>query len=246
MNYNWFHQLSNYLFVVTDPLWELIYSTESIFAGVFLLGVLASLAPSQFMVNLAVSFYTINQMTKGEKWEGNLIFFLLGKVLAYLVLGSFIYFGKRDWVDDFDIFNLLIGPFFLFTGFIYVTFYYLSRKDQRYQYFGFFGRLSSNKKGFILGILLTLSVGPTINTILFTILPPLINLADITKVYILLLIFSLGTVIAVMVLVGIIFGVGIDNILNKFSNKIGKRIQMTTGMVFILIGINYVFLYWIY
>jgi cytochrome c-type biogenesis protein len=246
MNYNWFHQLSNYLFIVTDPLWELFYSTDSIFVAVFLLGVLASLAPSQLMVNLAVSFYTFNQMTRGQKWEGRLIFFLLGKILAYLVLGSFIYFGKRDWVDDFDLFNLFIGPFFLFTGFIFVTIYYQSRKDQLYQYFGFFGRLSSNKKGFILGILLALSVGPTVNTILFTILPPLINLADISKVYILLLIFSLGTVIGVMVLVGIIFGVGIDKILNKYSSKNGKWTHMTTAIVFFLSGINYMFLYWIY
>lgn len=245
----WYYQFSQFLSLISQPFTSLYYSQQVPLIGALLLGIIGSLAPCQVSANLGAISYTMNRMAKGEKWYQEMLSFFLGKTLVYFLLGVLvIWVGKGLEVSTIPVFQVtkkLIGPFFLITGLYFIGVIRIKGifTERLLKYRGLVEKWSGNKQGFLLGILLSLAFCPTMFLLFFGLLIPLVLNTSGYGVT-LPFIFSLGTSIPILIVLGLIFGFGLDKSLSKNIKQIGRKVQIISGVIFILVGINDIFLYW--
>lgn len=246
---DWYFQFSQLLSYISEPLGKLYYSQQVPFVGAIILGLLGALAPCQISSNLGIISYTTNRMSRGEVWYKEITSFFIGKTLVYFVLGmSVLLIGKgiEPWtIPIYQVTRKIIGPLFLFTGLYFVGLIKIRGMftERLLKYRGLLDKLTGNKRGFLLGILLSLAFCPTMFLIFFGLLMPLV-LNTTTYGLALPFIFSVGTFLPVLLFIGLAYGFGLDRTFIKKSKKVGKMIQVISGVILILLGINDIILYW--
>ncbi|MEH6944618.1 urease accessory protein UreH domain-containing protein, partial [Bacillus sp. JJ722] len=110
--YEIFSQISN---ILSQPFLNMINSTEGIpILFAFLLGIIGALAPCQFTGNLgAITVYGNQSIQKRIAWS-EIMFFILGKVLIFSLLGMIVWIlgseVKSTLTVYFPWFKKIAGP----------------------------------------------------------------------------------------------------------------------------------------
>lgn len=248
---DWYNQFVQLLTLFSEPLGNLYYSQQTPIIGALLLGILGALAPCQISANLGAISYTTNRMTQGEAWYKELASFFVGKTLVYFLLAVLVLWigkGLEEWtIPIFQVTRKVMGPLFLVTGLYFVGLIKIKGMftERLLNLRGRMDKFSGNKRAFSLGILLSLAFCPTMFLLFFGLLSPLMLTTPSYGVTLPFL-FSLGTFLPVLLFIGLAFGFGVDRYFIKKSKKVGRAVQIISGIILILIGINDIILYWTY
>jgi cytochrome c-type biogenesis protein len=245
----WYFWLSQSLAFFSEPFSNLFYQTEIPILGALLLGLTASLAPCQLSTNAGAMAYMMNRVQKVRSTTVEVLAFILGKSVVYILFGLLAF-----WVGDqisnsliplFVFMRQLLGPVFLLVGLFMLGWIRLPGglglkissmlKDKADQLGGVRGT-------FLLGMAFSLGWCPTMLWLFFGLLVPL--MISEPSGFLLPPIFAVGTVLPVIFIMALTFGMGIDKAFIGKSRRIGRVIQKVAGVIFVLVGINDIIAYW--
>lgn len=246
---DWYLQLTQFLTFFSKPINNLYFSGQIPIIAALLLGIMGSLAPCQLSANIGAMSYTANRMSKGSTWFKEIVSFFVGKTLVYFLLAAiFILVGRgleEMAIPFFQIIRKVMGPLLLIIGLYFIGWIKIrvifTEKLLKYKYLT--DRLSNTSRAFFLGVILTLAFCPTMFLLFFGLLMPIVVTTAGYGIA-LPLIFSLGTFLPVLLLLGLSYGIGIDHTFIKRSRKLGRIVQIASGLVLVFIGLNDIILYW--
>jgi cytochrome c biogenesis protein CcdA len=208
------------------------------------LGILTSISPCPLASNIAAVSFIIKKVDRTAYVFSSGMFYTLGRVLGYTVLGVFITYSLLS-IPQTSYFlqtymNKILGPVLIIAGlflleifqFVSLGFSVSERVTARLKNLGMVGALS-------LGILFALSFCPISAALFFGSLIPLS--VKHNSGIILPSVYGIGTGLPVLI-VAILVAVGIKNIGAIFQKITLYEYWMrkTTGVIFILVGIYYV------
>ncbi|MBL7072653.1 MAG: sulfite exporter TauE/SafE family protein [Candidatus Omnitrophica bacterium] len=211
------------------------------------LGVLTSISPCPLATNIAAVSFLSKKIDHPRMvfWSG--LAYTLGRMAAYIVLGAIIIFSLAGVpaVANFlqKYMNMILGPLLIAVGlflmgilkFSFTGFMISGERQSKLAKSGIFG-------SFVLGVIFALSFCPISAALFFGSLIPLAlnNSFGITFPFV----YGIGTGLPVLVFaVGI--SLGVHSIAHWF-NKVAKLeiyMRKVTGIIFVLVGIYYVWAY---
>ncbi|PEJ51242.1 cytochrome C biosynthesis protein [Bacillus wiedmannii] len=225
-----------------SPLMDVANATKSIpLLFAFLLGIVGTLAPCQLTGNIsAITLYGNHSLQKGHAWK-HILLFILGKIIAFTTLGLFVWFLGKEIQQILTLYfpwlRKIIGPLLILMGLM------LAGIIKGRNFFPIkFIRKQNEVGSCLLGFFFSLAFCPTMFVLFFGTLIPLSF--SYNYGYLFPTFFSIGTALPIVVLMFIIFYLGLNGALLKKSRKIGKIIQLITGVLLILIGLYDTTLYW--
>ncbi|PFZ90884.1 cytochrome C biosynthesis protein [Bacillus wiedmannii] len=225
-----------------SPLMDVANATKSIpLLFAFLLGIVGTLSPCQLTGNIsAITLYGNQSLQKGHAWK-HILLFILGKIIAFTTLGLFVWFLGKEIQQILTLYfpwlRKIIGPLLILMGLM------LAGIIKGRNFFPIkFIRKQNEVGSFLLGFFFSLAFCPTMFVLFFGTLIPLSF--SYNYGYLFPTFFSIGTALPIVVLMFIIFYLGLNGALLKKSRKIGKIIQLITGVLLILIGLYDTTLYW--
>lgn len=208
------------------------------------LGILTSISPCPLASNIAAVSFIIKKVDKTAYVFSSGMFYTLGRVLGYTLLGVFITSSLLS-IPQTSYFlqtymNKILGPILIITGLFLLEIFQITllgfsvseKITARLKDLGMIGSLP-------LGILFALSFCPISAALFFGSLIPLC--VKHKSGIILPSVYGIGTGLPVLI-VAILIVVGIKNIGTIF-NKITLFeywMRKTTGVIFLLVGIYYV------
>ncbi|EEK79305.1 sulfite exporter TauE/SafE family protein [Bacillus cereus] len=225
-----------------SPLMDVANATKSVpLLFAFLLGVVGTLAPCQLTGNIsAVTLYGNQSLQKGHTWK-HILLFILGKIIAFTMLGLFVWFLGKEIQQILTLYfpwlRKIIGPLLILMGLM------LAGIIKGRNFFSIkFIRKQNEVGSFLLGFFFSLAFCPTMFVLFFGTLIPLSF--SYNYGYLFPTFFSIGTALPIVILMFIISYLGLNGALLKKSRKIGKSIQLIAGALLILIGLYDTALYW--
>ncbi|HDX9653326.1 TPA: sulfite exporter TauE/SafE family protein [Bacillus wiedmannii] len=225
-----------------SPLMDVANATKSIpLLFAFLLGIVGTLAPCQLTGNIsAITLYGNQSLQKGHAWK-HILLFILGKIIAFTTLGLFVWFLGKEIQQILTLYfpwlRKIIGPLLILMGLM------LAGIIKGRNFFPIkFIRKQNEVGSCLLGFFFSLAFCPTMFVLFFGTLIPLSF--SYNYGYLFPTFFSIGTALPIVVLIFIIFYLGLNGALLKKSRKIGKIIQLITGVLLILIGLYDTTFYW--
>ncbi|WP_255298681.1 urease accessory protein UreH domain-containing protein [Bacillus wiedmannii] len=237
-----FSTISEWSYQLMSPLMDVANATKSIpLLFAFLLGIVGTLAPCQLTGNIsAITLYGNQSLQKGHAWK-HILLFILGKIIAFTTLGLFVWFLGKEIQQILTLYfpwlRKIIGPLLILMGLM------LAGIIKGRNFFPIkFIRKQNEVGSFLLGFFFSLAFCPTMFVLFFGTLIPLSF--SYNYGYLFPTFFSIGTALPIVVLMFIIFYLGLNGALLKKSRKIGKIIQLITGVLLILIGLYDTTLYW--
>ncbi|MBM7587399.1 cytochrome c biogenesis protein CcdA [Bacillus pakistanensis] len=241
--YDIFSQLSTWLM---EPFFNLLYGLESL--PVFyalILGIVGALAPCQFTGNIsAMLLYGNQSIQKRISWQ-NAISFILGKIVAFSLLGLLVWVLGREVQQEltyyFPWLRKVIGPVLVIVGVFMLG---LIRISGSINIITVPGSLVGNGLlgSFLLGLSFSLAFCPTMFVLFFVSLMPVAFSTSIG--FIIPTIFAIGTALPLIIVLLIIWYLGFSGVLIKRGRKIGNIVQRTTGVLMIIMGILDTITYW--
>ncbi|PES69324.1 cytochrome C biosynthesis protein [Bacillus cereus] len=226
-----------------SPLMNVANATKSVpLLFAFLLGVVGTLAPCQLTGNIsAITLYGNQSLQKGHAWK-HILLFILGKIIAFTTLGLLVWFLGKEIQQILTLYfpwlRKLIGPLLILMGLM------LTGIIKGRSFFSIkFIRKQNEVGSFLLGFFFSFAFCPTMFVLFFGTLIPLSF--SYNYGYLFPTFFSIGTALPIVILMFIISYLGLNGALLKKSRKIGKTIQLITGVLLILIGFYDISLYWI-
>ncbi|WP_201715570.1 urease accessory protein UreH domain-containing protein [Rossellomorea arthrocnemi] len=241
--YDFFSKVSN---ILSEPFLNLTYGTEGIpILFAFILGIVGALAPCQFTGNIgAITLYGNKSLQKGLAWS-EVVFFTLGKILTFTVIGLLAWsLGnefQRDIIPFFPWMRKVIGPVLLFAGLFMVgiiklrgtlTLLKIPREFIKE------GKLGS----FLMGVSFSLGFCPTMFVLFFVSLMPVV--VSTSYGFVLPSIFAIGTTLPLFIAIFLIWYYEAGGTVMKKGRKIGLVIQRTAGVIMILLGVVDTLTYW--
>ncbi len=227
---------------------NIINTSEVPILTAFLLGLIVAIHPCTLAANIAAIGYMAKDIEDKKRILLNGLFFSIGKILIYSLLGIIVIAMLRGGIQIFDLSSwlslwaekllsfllIIIGFFFLFTQFHHKKSHHHNIK-------------TSNKKrhsfinSFLLGTVLALSFCPESAIVYFAVLIPLSIKASLG--YFLPSVFSIGTAIPAMIILWVMT-LGINSLSFIYDNmeKVKKWMNLLLGILFILAGIACFFL----
>ncbi|WP_223265754.1 urease accessory protein UreH domain-containing protein [Bacillus wiedmannii] len=237
-----FSTISEWSYQLMSPLMDVANATKSIpLLFAFLLGIVGTLAPCQLTGNIsAITLYGNQSLQKGHAWK-HILLFILGKIIAFTTLGLFVWFLGKEIQQILTLYfpwlRKIIGPLLILMGLM------LAGIIKGRNFFPIkFIRKQNEVGSCLLGFFFSLAFCPTMFVLFFGTLIPLSF--SYNYGYLFPTFFSIGTALPIVVFIFIIFYLGLNGALLKKSRKIGKIIQLITGVLLILIGLYDTTLYW--
>ncbi|MFA2819003.1 sulfite exporter TauE/SafE family protein [Bacillus wiedmannii] len=237
-----FSTISEWSYQLMSPLMDVANATKSIpLLFAFLLGIVGTLAPCQLTGNIsAITLYGNQSLQKGHAWK-HILLFILGKIIAFTTLGLFVWFLGKEIQQILTLYfpwlRKIIGPLLILMWLM------LAGIIKGRNFFPIkFIRKQNEVGSCLLGFFFSLAFCPTMFVLFFGTLIPLSF--SYNYGYLFPTFFSIGTALPIVVLMFIIFYLGLNGALLKKSRKIGKIIQLITGVLLILIGLYDTTLYW--
>ncbi|WP_255291225.1 urease accessory protein UreH domain-containing protein [Bacillus wiedmannii] len=237
-----FSTISEWSYQLMSPLMDVANATKSIpLLFAFLLGIVGTLAPCQLTGNIsAITLYGNQSLQKGHAWK-HILLFILGKIIAFTTLGLFVWFLGKEIQQILTLYfpwlRKIIGPLLILMGLM------LAGIIKGRNFFPIkFIRKQNEVGSCLLGFFFSLAFCPTMFVLFFGTLIPLSF--SYNYGYLFPTFFSIGTALPIVVLIFIIFYLGLNGALLKKSRKIGKIIQLITGVLLILIGLYDTTFYW--
>lgn len=213
----------------TSPIWS-----------AFLLGLFVNISPCPLCTNITTLAFLSKDLGNRKKLLRNSTLYILGKITAYTVLATILYFV----VDALKIRILFeyygekfLGIVLLVTGVLLLDVIKFHKHDENCNHKHFSPKNHFKQGGaFWLGIAFALAFCPYSGVLYFGMLLPLS--LESTWGLILPIIFSIGTVLPVFVIVGLLaYGsFSLTSVQNKL-NIINGYLQRICAIIFLLVGI---------
>ena len=217
----------------------------------FLLGILTAISPCPLATNIASIGYISRDIENRKSVFIKGVLYTFGRVLAYTALGIILIsileegasvFGIQKYISKWG--ELLIGPILLLIGL-----FMLWGDKLNLPKFGFNGNGESYAKNggwgaFLLGVLFALAFCPSSGVLYFGMLIPLS--VSSTAGWLLPVIYALATALPVLI-VAWIFAFSVKNLSNFYGKirVIQKWLNLTVGILFIIVGIYYCYMMYI-
>lgn len=241
--YNLMSQFSSY---VSKPFFIIANNLESwpiIFA--LLLGIVGALAPCQLTGNIsALTLYGNRSIQQKIVWK-DVIFFTLGKIAAFSLLGALVWILGREIQENlisyFPWIRKIMGPLLIVVGLYMAGLIKLRgtlnlfKGSKDYKQETPFG-------SFMLGFSFSLAFCPTMFILFFVTLMPIVLSSSFG--FILPSIFALGTALPLILFILIIWYLGGGGLLLKKGRKLGALIQRVSGVLIIMLGVFDSLTYW--
>ncbi|WHX99278.1 sulfite exporter TauE/SafE family protein [Neobacillus sp. DY30] len=241
--YNLMSQFSSF---VSKPFFIIANNLESwpiLFA--LLLGIVGALAPCQLTGNIsALTLYGNRSFQQKIVWK-DIIFFTLGKIAAFTLLGGLVWLVGREIQDSlisyFPWNRKIMGPLLIIVGLYMLGFIKLQGTINLFK-----GAKDYNSEtpfgSFMLGFSFSLAFCPTMFILFFVTLMPVVLSSSYG--FILPSIFAFGTALPLILFIFIIWYLGGGGLLMKKGRNFGAAIQRVSGIFIILLGIFDTFTYW--
>jgi cytochrome c biogenesis protein CcdA len=209
------------------------------------LGILTSVSPCPLASNIAAISYVAKRMYSTPSVIASGILYTLGRVIGYSILGVFITSSLLN-IPQTSFFlqnnmNKLLGPILLFAGIFLLDLFQFTipgisiseKMTDKFKKLGTAGAL-------LLGLLFSLSFCPVSAALFFGSLIPL-SLQNSSPVMLPSL-YGMGTGLPVLMF-AILIAVGIQKLSDVFKKValIEHRMRRLTGIIFIAVGIYYIF-----
>ncbi|GEM_PF-80308 len=243
--YEWLNQLSR---ILSAPIMEMMNSSEGVLWGAFLLGLLGAVAPCQLTGNAAAVAYAVQRASRNASIGREVFWFVLGKTAVYTAIGlATVWAGsglEQQLIPVFQWMRKFLGPLFLLTGLLMTGWLRfnmvnlgISNKLRNWA-----ERLGGGKAAFLFGAAVSLGFCPTMATLFFGWLIPMILATNVGAG--LPVLFALGTSIPVLLLIFTGGALGARGSWLRKSRRIGRAVTLTAGTVFILLGLLETITYW--
>lgn len=243
--YEWLNQLSQLL---STPIMEMMSSSEGVLLGAFLLGLLGAVAPCQLTGNAAAIAYAVQRANQDARIGREVFWFVLGKTAVYTAIGlAAVWVGsglEQKLIPFFQWMRKFLGPLFLLTGLLMVGWLRfplvdlgISNKLRRWA-----ERLGGAKAAFLFGTAVSLGFCPTMATLFFGWLIPMILASNVGAG--LPVLFAVGTSVPVLLLVITGGTLGVRGGWLRKSRRIGRAVTLIVGAVFMLLGLLDTITYW--
>lgn len=230
-----------------DFLQSLLESYNIPILSAFVLGLMTAISPCPLATNItATAFISKNISSKRKVFLSGLLY-SLGRGFSYTAIGLILYFGTSKFhIARF--FNQngekYLGPLLIIIGLIMLNIIKLNFLSKS----NFQEKLSEKFKNkglvgsFLIGIIFALAFCPYSGALFFGMLIPM-TIASVNGLY-LPIVFALGTGLPVILFTYLIaFTVGKVGVFYKRITKIEKVMRTIAGIVFILTGLYYVFIF---
>jgi cytochrome c-type biogenesis protein len=241
--YNLMSQFSSF---VSKPFFIIANNLESwpvLFA--LILGIVGALAPCQLTGNIsALTLYGNRSFQEKVVWR-DVIFFTLGKIAAFSLLGGLVWILGREIQDNlityFPWIRKIMGPLLIIVGLYMLGLIKIKgtinlfRGSKKYKQETPFG-------SFMLGFSFSLAFCPTMFILFFVTLMPVV--LSNSYGFILPSIFAFGTALPLILFIFIIWYLGGGGVLMKKGRKFGGIIQRISGIILLLLGIMDTLTYW--
>ncbi|WP_096200532.1 urease accessory protein UreH domain-containing protein [Bacillus sp. FJAT-45350] len=240
--YELFNSISQLFY---QPLIDLSNGTNIPLLSALILGVIAAAAPCQFTGNIgAITLYGNRSLQKSIPWV-EVIFFQLGKIVVFSSLGFIVWLlgseFQRELTGYLPLFRKLFGPILIIIG-LYLLGVITWKWTLGLRQKGYHEKLKGKWGAFLLGSSLSLGFCPTMFSLFFFLLMPLVLSTPYGAV--LPAIFSLGTSIPLFIAMYLIWTFGLSGKFMKRGRNIGLWIQRFAGALIIFIGILDTITYW--
>ena len=241
--YQLFTEISNFL---SGPFFTLVNQTEQIpILASFLLGLVGALAPCQLTGNLgAITYYGNRSLQTKSQWI-EILFFILGKILVFTLLGLAVWLVGQNFQQVlpsfFSWFRKLMGPLFILIGLSLIglfAFNWVNRLTSVLPQWRGSGKTGS----FLMGVSFSIAFCPTMFSLFFFTLMPIVLSTSYGAV--LPSVFAIGTSIPLIIFAAIISYIGLNGTLMKKGRKLGSIVQKIAGYILILVGIFDTVTYW--
>ncbi|MED4699710.1 sulfite exporter TauE/SafE family protein [Lysinibacillus capsici] len=231
---------------ISEPLTQFVQGYEhSALMMAILLGLIGAFAPCQLTGNMsAITFYGNRTLQKSSNWQ-EIMFFIVGKVVVFSALGFCAWLFGQSFETKmtvyFPIFRQAMGPIMLLTGLVLIGLFkltFLQRLTLLLPPVVKEGKIGS----FLMGASFSIAFCPTMFVLFFVWLMPLVASAS----YGLLLpsIFGVATAVPLIIMLLLIYVFDAKRLILRKSMKMGRAIQLTAGILLILIGITDTITYW--
>lgn len=240
-----YQEISKISQFLSEPFMSLYNGTEAPIVVAFVLGLIGALAPCQLTGNISAITLYGNRSLQSSRYWGDVIFFILGKIVVFSGLGLLVWLAGRNFEENiiiiFPFFRKVIGPFLIFLGLFLVGVIKLNIINKITSKMPL--KLRSGKTGsFLMGASFSIAFCPTMFVIFFVTLMPVV----LTSSYGMILptVFGIGTSIPVLVVIGVISFLGLSGSLLKRSKTVGLWVQRIAGATLIFLGILDTITYW--
>jgi cytochrome c-type biogenesis protein len=238
--------MSQFSTFVSKPFFIIANNLESwpiIFA--LLLGIVGALAPCQLTGNIsALTLYGNRSFQQKIVWK-DIIFFTLGKVAAFSILGGLVWILGREIQDSllsyFPWIRKIMGPLLIIVGLYMLGLIKLKGTINLFKGSNKYKR-ETPLGSFMLGFSFSLAFCPTMFILFFITLMPIVLSSSYG--FILPSVFALGTALPLILFILIIWYLGGEGVLMKKGRKFGISIQRVSGILIILLGIFDTLTYW--
>ncbi|BCJ88351.1 urease accessory protein UreH domain-containing protein [Effusibacillus dendaii] len=248
--YIWYSQFAN---SIVGPIAQISRGIPIPILAALLLGLAGATAPCQISTNIGAIGY-IARYTGDEQATFRQTFaFVIGKILAYtLIGGTVILLGTKMNVISQNLIPVIgvirkgMGPLFVLSGLVMLGVFSFRKTVgegiknkllQKVPKQGAWGAL-------LLGIIFSLAFCPTLFLLFFGLLVPLGIQSNGGVLF--PAVFALGTALPLLLL-AYFLAIGGDALKRKFvrqAGKINRIVVKVVAIIFILVGINDTFLYW--
>ena len=228
---------------------NLSHTSEVALFSAFFLGLLTAISPCPLATNITATAYISKNIKEPKKvfWSG--VIYTLGRATSYSVIGLILFFGA----SKFHVAKLFsqygerfLGPILIIVGLIMLNVIKLNflgksnmqeKFSERFKNKGYLG-------SYVLGVVFALAFCPYSGALFFGVLIPM-TIADASGLY-LPLVFAVGTGLPVIFFAYILaFSVGkMSRYFNKVQ-RIEKVMRYIIGSVFILVGLYYLFVFFL-
>jgi cytochrome c-type biogenesis protein len=215
----------------------------------FLLGLMTAISPCPLATNITAIGFISKDIENRKKIFLNGLWYTLGRAFSYTAIGVILYFGASKFhVARFfqEYGEKLLGPLLIIVGIImldlikikFPSFFNLSQKIENQ------GKKGSGWSSFLIGVIFALAFCPYSGVLYFGMLIPL----TISSSYGLFLpvVFAIATGLPVII-IAYLLAFSISS-LGGFYNKVKsfeKWFRRIVSIVFILVGLYYVYIYYI-
>ncbi|MBM7713575.1 sulfite exporter TauE/SafE family protein [Siminovitchia sp. FSL H7-0308] len=241
-----YQEISKISQLLSEPFMSLYHGAEAPIVAAFVLGLIGALAPCQLTGNIgAITLYGNRSLQHSRYW-GDVIFFILGKIVVFSGLGLFVWLAGRSFEENliilFPFFRKVIGPFLILLGLFLMGVIQLNIINRLASKIPL--KLRSGKIGsFLMGASFSIAFCPTMFVIFFVTLMPIVLASSYGMI--LPTVFGIGTSIPVLVVMGMTSFLGLSGSLLKRSKKMGLWVQRVAGVILILLGLFDTITYWL-
>jgi len=213
----------------------------------FILGLMTAISPCPLATNITATAYISKNISSKRKVLLSGLLYSLGRGFSYTAIGMALYFGASKFhIARF--FNQngekFLGPLLILIGLIMLNVIKLkflgnsAFQEKISEYFKDKGLLGS----FLIGVIFSLAFCPYSGALFFGMLIPM-TIASANGLY-LPIVFAFGTGIPVILFTYLLaFTAGKVGIFFNRITKIEKLMRTLAGIVFIIIGFYYVFIF---